>query len=686
MTLVVAIDIGGTFTDLVAYDDRTGSLVSSKSSTTPADLSVGIRNCLDKSRIPVTEAASFVHGSTIAINTVIEHKGVPTALVVTKGTRDVYKIGRGNRPEAYNLFFKRPEPLVPRHLTFEVSERLGPDGTVWEPFDGEQARSVAEEISRTGVEAVAVCFLHSWSHPGHEQRMGEILAKTMPDAYLTLSHQILREYGEYERISTSALNAYIGPIVRRYLESLERLLADRKFPGRLLIMQSNGGVMSPAVGKETPVAMLESGPVAGFIAAARVGELLGHSNVIALDMGGTTAKTSLVIDGAPRMAHGYHIGGYARGQPVMLPVVDTVEVGSGGGSIAWVDDVGSLQVGPRSAGADPGPICYGRGGTEPTITDANLVLGRLGQTTLLGGEMALDAEAAAAGLGSKIGERLGLSAVGSALAIIKIAVMKMSLAVREVSVERGYDPRDFALVAFGGAGPLHAVEVARELHIPMIIVPIVPGQFSAAGMLMADLKHDYVRTYYKELGLADFHELRRIVDGLIDQGRERLLDEGVPESRMEFRRFFEIRYAGQDFALPITVSSEVLAGGARDAVRSTFNESHERQFGYHDDERPVEIVNVRVTAVGRHEDRSFLQVAPPPSSPHSKGTRSVFFDSTERPTESPVYHRDKLSADNAIGGPAVIEEYGSTTILFPGDSATVAPTGELLIRVGGAAT
>jgi N-methylhydantoinase A len=536
------------------------------------------------------------------------------------------------------------------------------------------------------VEAVAVCFLHSWSNPIHEKQMGAILAEVMPDAYLTLSHQILREYGEYERISTSVVNAYIGPRVRGYLDGLERSLAELKFQGQVLIMQSNGGVMAPALAKEKPVAMLESGPVGGFIAAARVGGLLGHANVIAFDMGGTTAKTNLITDGEPRMAHGYHIGGYARGQPVMLPVVDTVEVGSGGGSIAWVDEVGSLKVGPRSAGADPGPICYGRGGTEPTVTDANLVLGRLGERTLLGGEMTLDVPAATTDLRSRIADHLGLSVVEAALAITKVAVMKMSLAVREVSVERGYDPRDFAMVAFGGAGPLHAVEVARELHIPTIVVPNVPGQFSAAGMLIADLKHDTVRTYYKELDLADFDELGAIVDGLADEGRQRLLDEGVTESRMQFQRLLEIRYAGQDFAIPITVSPDVLTRGERQTLHSAFSESHQRQFGYQDHERPLEIVNVRVIAVGRREARNLLDVEPSGGAEQQVGTRPVFFESVEDSVETPVHQREKLPGGFRIDGPSVIQEYGSTTILFPGDIATVAATGELVIQVRGAVT
>ena len=399
MSLIIAVDIGGTFTDLIGYDAHSGRLVSAKSSTTPADLVRAIRDCFEKIRLAPQSIETFVHGSTVAINTVVERKGARTALVVTRGTRDVYAIGRGNRPDAYDVWFKRPQPLVPRHLTFEIDERLGADGCVRTPFDASQAAAVAARVTASGVDAVAVCLLHSWSNPAHEQRMAALLEAAAPGAYVTMSHDILREYGEYERMSTTVLNAYIGPRIRQYLDELERRLHVDGFAGDLLIMQSNGGVMAPSVARTLPVATLESGPVGGFIAAARVGVQLGYANVIAFDMGGTTAKTNVVRDGEPQMAHGYHIGGYATGHPMTLPVVDTVEVGAGGGSIARAD-AGGLRVGPQSAGAEPGPACYGKGGTEPTVTDANVVLGRIDPRAFLGGEMTLDADAARAAVRS----------------------------------------------------------------------------------------------------------------------------------------------------------------------------------------------------------------------------------------------------------------------------------------------
>ena len=459
--IVVAIDIGGTFTDLIGFDTGAGRFHQAKGLTTPHNLVQGIIDCLDKSGLQVGAIAELIHGSTTAINTLIERKGAKTGLIVTRGTRDVYAIGRGNRPESYNLFFHRHRPLVPRSLTREVGGRLLAGGREHEPLDAASIADAIKVLVAEGVEAVAVCLLHSYANPEHERVVGRAVADAMPGAYLSLSHQILREYREYERMSTTVVNAYIGPKVGGYVASLESSLGRIGFKGDLSIMRSNGGVMTPQVATERPVAMMESGPVGGIIASARFGQLLGQASVISFDMGGTTAKASLVKDGVPTLAPGYHVGGYASGHPVMLPMIDVVEVGAGGGSIAWIDDIGALKVGPHSAGAAPGPICYRGGGTEPTITDANVVLGRLDPDNFLGGQMKLDADGARIGIDRVIAGPLGMDTIASAKAIVDIAVAKMSLAVREVSVEKGYDPRDFALVASGGAGPLHVMAIAR---------------------------------------------------------------------------------------------------------------------------------------------------------------------------------------------------------------------------------
>lgn len=681
MALIIAVDIGGTFTDLIGYDDSTKQIYHAKSPSTPSDLTLGIFECLQKSRLNIGDVANLVHGSTVAINTVIERKGALTALVVTEGTRDVYQIGRGNRPEAYNIFFKRPVPLVPRHLIFEVEERLLASGEIVNPFNINQAETVAEKIAQSDAEAVAVCFIHSWANPSHEAKMGWLLAKKAPGTYVSLSHEILREYGEYERTSTTVLNSYVGPKVSRYIDDLERLLASLGFSGSVLVMQSNGGVMSPVTAKKVPVAMVESGPVGGFIAAARVGEALGFKNVIALDMGGTTVKTNLIKDSETQLAHGYYIGGYASGHPMMLPVIDAVEIGAGGGSIAWIDEVGALKVGPRSAGAEPGPICYGRGGTEPTITDASLLLGRLSPTDFLGGEMYLDVDRAKSGTMARISSKIGLSVIEAALAIAKIAVVNMSLAVRGISVERGYDPRDFALVAFGGAGPLYAVDVARELHIPSVIVPNYPAHFSALGMLMADIQHDYVRTYYKSLRQADFSEVQTICNELIQLGCQTLESEGVAHEDMIFQRFLDIRYSGQEFSIPVPVHAEYIDQADAEVIRKAFDNLHDRKYGYHAAEQPIEIVNIRLRAKSKRKQLQFPTLEFSQREDPLIAKRMVYLDN-EKAVELPIYKREKLEPGYKVIGPAIIQEYACTTTLLPSDVATVAETGELVISIG----
>jgi N-methylhydantoinase A/oxoprolinase/acetone carboxylase beta subunit/N-methylhydantoinase B/oxoprolinase/acetone carboxylase alpha subunit len=679
MALTIAVDIGGTFTDLLGYDARTGRLVGAKRPTTPVDLAGGVGQCLDAAGVQANEIVTFVHGSTVAINTVIERTGARTALVVTRGTRDVYAIGRGNRPDAYDIAFRRPRPLVPRHLTFEIDERLDATGQVLTPFDDRQAAEVAAQVAASGVDAVAVCFLHAWCNQAHEARMGTLLREALPSAFVTLSHEILREYGEYERTSTTVLNACVGPRIGAYLDGLARGLRARGFGGELLIMQSNGGVMAPSTARALPVATLESGPVGGFIAAARVGARLGHRHAIAFDMGGTTAKANLVRDGRPQMARGYHIGGYAEGQPMTLPVVDTVEVGAGGGSIATFDALGGLRVGPESAGAEPGPACYGKGGSEPTVTDANVVLGRIDPRAFLGGEMRLDAGAALAAV-EHVATAMGVQAPQAALAIVQVAVLKMSLAVRQVSVERGYDPRDFAMVAFGGAGPLHAVEVARALHIPVVVVPVHPAQFSAAGMLVADLRHDFVRTFYRSLDRADPGEISAIATDLEAAARRRLSDERSADRSPALAFSLDVRYAGQDFSMPVAFEPSRLARDGRESVRRAFDDQHQRTFGYHEASHPLEVVAVRLTATatghaGRWHDQWTPTIASGADTPAS---RRVWLDPGDA-VECPVYRRDALSPGTTLDGPALVQEFASTTLIFPGDRLTVAPSGELVI-------
>jgi N-methylhydantoinase A len=678
--LLVAIDIGGTFTDLMAFDEATGRFAQAKSLTTPAELAQGIVDCLRKSGTDVAEIGELIHGSTTAINTLIERKGAKTGLIVTRGTRDVYSIGRGNRPESYNLFFHRHRPLVPRHLTLEIDERTLASGEVLEPLAHASLAEACRRLAEEKVEAVAVCFLHSYVNPEHERAAGELVRRLLPGAYVSLSHEILREYREFERTSTTVVNAYIGPKVGGYVRSLKASLAEIGFCGALTIMQSNGGVMTPEVATERPVAMMESGPVGGIIASARVGRALGLRDLISFDMGGTTAKASLIREGEPAMAPGYYVGGYASGHPVMVPVIDVVEVGAGGGSIAWIDEIGALKVGPQSAGADPGPICYRGGGTEPTITDANLVLGRLDPDDFLGGQMVLDAQSAAQGIAKRIAGPLKMSATAAAQAIVDIAVSKMSLAVREVSVAKGYDPRDFALVASGGAGPLHATAIARELHIPKVIVPLYPAHFSALGMLAADERHDFIRTFYADLDGADFRQLERTVAEMAAESAFALANKKGAEHRIHL----DLRYVGQEFTLSVPVTERQIRAQDRRAIRTAFDRLYDQRYAHHSPEEPVEIVNIRLAAIVK---RATLALPRLSAKRRAKADRKVqvHLGDPARPVSCPVYRREDLGAGARVSGPALVREHGTTTVLFRGDVCSVARTGELLISVRGAA-
>jgi N-methylhydantoinase A len=670
--LFVAVDIGGTFTDLVAFDGGSGRLYHAKRLTTPDNLAQGVLNCVEHSGLLLERITKLIHGSTIAINTLIERKGARTALLVTKGTRDVYAIGRGNRPDAYNLFFARHKPLVPRQDIHEVDERIMAGGVVRTPVNLDQVSQIARRLATDGVEAVAICFLHSYANTGHEQAAGAATQAAMASAYVSMSHDIMREYREYERIATTAVNAYIGPKVGQYVGSLEGRLRERGFAGELSIMQSNGGVMAPDVAVKRPVMMMESGPVGGIIACAETAGKIGYRNSISFDMGGTTAKASLIRDCTPIMADGYYVGGYQSGDPVMIPIVDVVEVGTGGGSVAWIDDVGALKVGPHSAGADPGPICYQLGGNRPTITDANVVLGRIGAEQFLGGEMRLDRAAAEDGIMRQIADPFKLDVNTAARAIIDIAIAKMSLAVRQVSVEKGYDPRDFALLASGGAGPLHAVAIARDLRIPTVIVPWFPSHFSAMGMLMADERHDAVRTYPAPLERLDFADLYRVIEEL-RSGLRRMARGAEPV----FECLLDLRYVGQEFSLSVPVEDAQILNSDRASIRAAFDALHEQRYAHSADDEPVEMINVRLIArVPRSKPGM-----PSPGKGRAAHRERLVGIGPGPAVECRVYERDDLATGAVIDGPALIEEYGTTTLLFPDDRCTVAVTGELVIAV-----
>jgi len=682
----IAADIGGTFTDLTAVDEH-GVFSTAKTLTTPHDHAEGVLDGLDKLGAHLPDTELFLHGSTIAINTVLQRAGAATALITTKGFRDVYEIGRGNRSEPYNLFFGKPVPLVARRLRREVTERVLVDGSVRTPLDVAAARELILELKESCVESVAVCLLHAYANPEHELHIGRLFAELWPEAYVTLSHQIMREYREYERTSTAVLNAYVGPVVSRYLDSLTTRLAERGFRGRLLIMQSNGGIMSVETARNSPVRMMESGPVAGVIGAAALAQGLAMPQLISFDMGGTTAKTSLVKDGEVDISPGYFIGGYATGHPMALPVVNIVEVGSGGGSIAWVDPAGALKVGPVSAGAAPGPACYGRGGDRPTVTDANLVLGRLGASRFLGGAMPLDRAAAEKAILEHVAKPLGLDLIAAARGIVTIADAQMSLAVRAVSVEKGEDPREFALVATGGAGPLHAVSIARELKLGTVVIPVLPGQFSAKGMLSSEVRHDLTRTQMAKFEPATVEQYAITLKALGAEAWTRLrADVGEPSRTPVVHHFLELRYRGQEFTIPVPVPEDGLSTASYASVRALFDEMHDRLYGHHAPAETVEAVGVRTVISMPLDTESVTAEAVTEKvsgTPEPIENRPVVLHGVgPEPVVCPVYDRETLRPGHTVTGPAVVQEATSSVVFYDGDVLTVAADHSLVISVG----
>ena len=678
----VAIDIGGTFTDLASYDAKTKSVRFEKALTTPLALQEAVLSCFTKGEIDVARLEHFVHGSTVAINAVIQKNGSKTALITTEGFEHVYQVGRTNRPDTYNLFFEKTQPLFSANLCFPIKERMTAQGRVHVPLGEAEIQRMIKAIKSANVESIAVCFLHSYANPRHEMILGRALRKAFPDLFITLSHEILREYREFERTSTTVLNAYVGLQVTTYLKALEEPLKKQKFTGRFMIMQSNGGVMTSERASKMPVAMMESGPAGGIIGAGELGKLIGEPDVIAFDMGGTTAKTCLVEQGLPKMTDQYYIGGYQSGHVMRLPVVDIIEVGAGGGSIAWIDEGGALKVGPKSAGSRPGPACYGLGGEEPTVTDANLITGRLNATRFLGGEFDLNYDKAHQAIEKKVARPLGMSVLDAALGILKLADVKMSFAVRAITMQRGYDPRKFAMVAFGGAGPLHAMAIARELHIPKVIIPPQPGHFSALGMLLTDIRQDFVQTHIQDFSILSAKILEDLFVKLENEGRKNLVKEGHELKSVQLIRTLDVRYLGQEYTVRVTVPHGLQASKDLDAIRAKFDELYEVRYGHAASDQAAQMVNLRVTAIGLVSKPNFdsLRDKRIPSLSLQKD-RDIYFSKLGMLT-CPVYQRSDLKEGFQFFGPAVVEEYASTTVLFPGDKGTLNKYGCLVIENG----
>ena len=677
----VASDIGGTFTDLIYLDEVTGEIGMAKASTTPHNFAIGVEDTLEKSGINVADTTFFVHGSTIIINALTERKGGKTGLITTKGFRDVLEITRANRPDIYNMLYTKPKPFVPRYLRLEVRERVNYKGEELEPLNEGDVRQAAAFFREEGIEAIAVCFLHSYADPDHEARCGTLLRELLPDIPVTLSHEIIQEWREYERTNTTVLNAYVQPIAVHYLNTLEKDLSEMGMGPVKHIMQSNGGIATFEMARQAPIRTCESGPVAGVIGAAVIGDLLGEPNIISLDIGGTTVKSSLVENGVPRITTDYRIE-YRRdweGYPIKVPTVDIVEIGAGGGSIAWIDKAGSLRVGPVSAGAVPGPACYGAGGEKPTVTDANLVVGRINPAYFLGGEIKVSLDEARQSM-QEMADFFGMSIEEAAMGVIRLADANMVNALKLVSVRRGYDPREFTLVAFGGGGSMHAAALGRDLRVKRIVVPTAPAVFSAWGMLMADLRNDTIRTRVVRTDQIEAAELSSVFAEMEKQAAEDLASEKVEQDQMVFRRFADMRYLGQEHTVKVPIPGGKLTEQDRLEIDERFHQLHEHAYTFRL-ESPVELVNFHLTALGQVEKPKITRLNKGEAysvEKAYKGERQVIFDAGFLAT--PTYERDLLPAGATLCGPLIVEEPAATTVVFPGQRLSVDEYGFLHVE------
>lgn len=681
----LAADIGGTFTDVAAFDERNARLLFGKSLSTPQALVQGISEGVAKAGTEFAAASIFLHGSTIAINTMLERTGARTALITTQGFRDIYEIGRINRPDAYNLFFRKHDPLVPRSLRFEVRERMTAEGDVHIALDEDSVHDVCNRLAALDIEAVAIMFLHSYRNPAHEIRVQQIVRERLPGVFVSASHELSQEYREFERCSTVVSNAFIGPRVRDYVAGIEHHIKGEDFSGAFLLVQSTGGLYEAQQAKEQCVRMLESGPAAGVIGTQALCKAMGIHEAIAFDMGGTTAKAGVVYKGEALTTGAALIGGYDHALPVQIPMIDIFEVGTGGGSIAWLDEGGALHVGPRSAGAEPGPACYGLGGQQPTVTDANLVLGRLDDKRFLGGEMTLDVAAARAVIDEKIARPLNLTTIEAATGILRIAATAMSWAVKTVTTERGLDAAAFPMIAYGGAGPLHASAIAREIGTQHVIIPRAPGHFCAFGMLFSDLRYDYVRTWFNRLANVDFPAMEKIYRELIREGELAVARATTSKLKTNIVRWADMRYVGQEHAVTIEIPLEAIKRKDRGLIKKRFDDDHLLRFGTCAPNEPAEIVSLRATISGVMKKPKMEQIEKGGRAPLKAahlGTRRVHFDNRKSAVVTPLYARESLRAGNRIQGPALIEEHASTTTLFPGDSLHVDAFGNLVIEIG----
>lgn len=667
----VGIDVGGTFTDLYAFDDQNGQSVNSKVLTVRHDRSEGVFNALRAADIDPAEVEMLVHGSTTATNALVERKYPPAAMITTDGFRDVIEIGRQRRKDLFDLYQQRPEPLIRRRFRYTVPGRMGADCNEITPFDDVAAAEIARQIKALNIGSVAICFINAYANPAHERRMRDVLRNEHPECFVALSSDTVSKFREHGRFTTTTIRAVLLPVMSDYYDKLNSTLVDNGFKGSLLILKSNGGMMGVELARERPEETVESGPAGGVAYARFLSSNTDFPRIISTDMGGTTFDASIVEDGEGLITHDYDL---EWEMPIVIPMLDIRSIGAGGGSIAWVDEGGSLRVGPQSAGSEPGPACYGRGGSEATITDANLVLGRLEPT--LSGKFPLDAGAAETAIAA-VGEQVGLGMLETAEAVIEICCENMAQAIKLVLVDRGRDPRDFAIASFGGAGAMHASFIARAMSIPKIVVPINAGVGSAFGAITMDLRHDLEDFYYGSVADADFDRLNQLYEGLETRGRALLARDGIAADEMALQRNAQMRYIGQFWEVVTEIPPGNLSTDSIAAICSAFNNEHETEHGVASPQFAVEFVSIGLTATGRSKKRRRTIDQISGSGDLKIGERQVFFDGKWHLTS--VYSGNALTEQDKIPGPAIIEYPHSVTVLPPQANATVDKLANLII-------
>ena len=678
----VGVDSGGTFTDICLVEADGGTIRVWKVPSTPDDpsraIAGGVTEGLEKSADASAEdVISFGHGTTVATNALIQHRGVKTGLITTDGFRDLLEIGRQRRPHLYDLQCDKPALLVTRDLRKEVPERLRHDGRIEKPLDEDAVRAAARDLKAAGVQSVAVTFLYSYIDPQHEARVREILAEEFPEAFVTCSHEVAPEFREFERLSTAVVNAYLGPVMAKYIERLGPRLDEAGLKGPRHITQSNGGVMSFATARDHAVRTVLSGPATGVVGAMKVGALSGFPNIITFDMGGTSTDVALIENGRPKLAGEMEVHGY----PLKTPMLDIHTVGAGGGSIAYLDAGGHLKVGPRSAGGAPGPVCYGLGNTEPTVTDANVVLQTLNPQYLLGGRMKIDQAKAKAAV-SELAGRLGLDVMATAQGIISVVTANMAKAIRLVSVQRGHDPREYTLVAFGGAGPLHSARLARELEIPRVLVPRNPGILCALGLLMTDLQTNYAQTRLMPVTLETLGTMAEVFADLDRRAEAWFTAEGIPAKDRRTRRTIDMRYAGQNYELSVPMPDGLKGEALLANIRESFEQAHKQMYGYIAPEEPMQAVTFRIEATGAVRQAEIRAQPPATASLDSAlmAKRDVWLAEASSFVSCPVYDREKLGPGHRITGPAIVEQMDATTVILPGQTATVDPYLNIIVE------